>query len=166
VRGLNGGSFASSSKDATARIWTHTGGNSYECARVLEAHEQTIEKGGVPGLHFIAAGRHPTLTAGAIITGGYDRLVMIWDVDGGNSPSLTLIGHQGAVVCFADTVEGDIISGSTDKCARQPLGLITKLLTSPFRAVPSVFGEAPNASKSLKDTSSLFGRSSLCLTAT
>eukprot|EP01122_Echinamoeba_exundans_P005231 TRINITY_DN153_c0_g1_i2.p1 TRINITY_DN153_c0_g1~~TRINITY_DN153_c0_g1_i2.p1 ORF type:complete len:627 (+),score=75.46 TRINITY_DN153_c0_g1_i2:83-1963(+) len=118
VRGLTGGSFVSSSKDATARIWTHTGGNSYECARVLEAHQQTIEKGGVPGLHVIPAGRHPNLTAGAVITGGYDRLVMVWDVEGGNSPSLTLIGHQGAVVCFDDTPEGDLISGSTDNTIR------------------------------------------------
>lgn len=93
----------------------HLGGNQYEATRVLEGHQQTIEKGGVPGVHFVPAGRNPALTAGAIITGGYDRNICIWDAEGGISPAATLFGHQGAVVCFADTLDGDIISGSTDK---------------------------------------------------
>lgn len=84
-------------------------------SKLLTGHEQTRDKGGVYSVYYLRPGVHPHFTAGAILSGGFDRVICVWDIDGGYSPSLTLIGHQGAVTCFTTTHEGDIVSGSTDK---------------------------------------------------
>jgi WD40 repeat protein len=115
VAPFSGNQFASSSKDCTIRIWQPKGGNVYECVKILEGHQQTIDKGGVGTLLWIPAGMHPNFTAGALCSGGYDRQICVWDGEGGLAPALSLIGHNGAVTCLALTQQGYLLSGSADK---------------------------------------------------
>ena len=53
------------------------------------------------------------LPDGRIVSGGYDKVVNVWNMETAE-PDLTLIGHEDAVVCVGHTSEGDIISGSWD----------------------------------------------------
>lgn len=56
---------------------------------------------------------------GWLVTGGMDKLLLLWDLQNPTDPALTLIGHEDsvcAVHCKSST--GQIISASWDKTAR------------------------------------------------
>lgn len=111
------GSFLSSSKDNTVKVWSPDSEvpNGYKVTRTLYGHQDTRERGGVAGLCYIPPGHHSIYVDGAILTGGYDRMVLIWDGEGGEAPSIMLIGHEGAILCVQYLTNGDIVSGSSDK---------------------------------------------------
>ncbi len=55
--------------------------------------------------------------SGSIVTGGYDKSIIVWNSATGES-ELVLLGHEEAVVALALTAAGDIVSGSWDKTVR------------------------------------------------
>jgi phospholipase A-2-activating protein len=55
--------------------------------------------------------------SGSIVTGGYDKSIIVWNGATGES-ELVLMGHEEAVVALAITAGGDIVSGSWDKTIR------------------------------------------------
>ncbi|KAJ5080180.1 phospholipase a2-activating protein [Anaeramoeba ignava] len=114
------GTIVTASRDFTVKLWRKTDKN-YECYKTLTAHEDYVQ-----GLKTVEKGIIPNFPREVIISGSKDKMIYVWDVDVIDStnndqeirPTLTLIGHEGAVVCFDVLSNGDIVSGSWDKTGR------------------------------------------------
>jgi phospholipase A-2-activating protein len=77
---------------------------------------------------------------GSIVTGGYDKSIIVWNGVTGET-ELVLMGHEEAVVTLALTASGDIISGSWDKTIRVwSKGETTAVLRGHNQAVWGVAG--------------------------
>ncbi|KAJ5080179.1 phospholipase a2-activating protein [Anaeramoeba ignava] len=114
------GTIVTASRDFTVKLWRKTDKN-YECYKTLKAHEDYVQ-----GLKTVEKGIIPNFPREVIISGSKDKMIYVWDVDVIDStnndqeirPTLTLIGHEGTVVCFDVLSNGDIVSGSWDKTGR------------------------------------------------
>lgn len=83
--------------------------------KTLKGHEQTRNRGGIACSHYIP----PKTTGfenGAIVTGGYDKVAYIWDLDtDGDKPTQVLRGENGAVLCIDHHSDGRIALGYDSK---------------------------------------------------
>lgn len=106
--------FISTSRDCKAKIWREVAPRTYELVKTLEGHQETRDKGGVACSRFIPIGSK-LFPDGAILTGGYDKILNIWSLDSdGTCPTYSLIGHEGPVLCV-DFDDERIVTGSADK---------------------------------------------------
>lgn len=123
VIGLPNNLFASGSRDGSIRIWMFEsveGVPQYTCINALQGHHRVV--GGISSLQFIPAGvfgdDHPELKDGALVSGAYDKRILIWGRDAWmgitSEPTIELASHTKEVVSLAITAEGDIVSGSAD----------------------------------------------------
>jgi WD40 repeat protein/transcriptional regulator with XRE-family HTH domain len=99
----SGQTLASSSYDATVRLWDV---QTHRCLQVLRGHESVI-----PAITFTPDGQ-------GLVSGSYDRTIRLWDVQTG-AWLKTLEGHTGAVFTLAFDYSGQVLaSGSYDRTVR------------------------------------------------
>ncbi len=151
VRGccaLKSGDVVTTSRDNTVRVWKRDSAegiffvlfwfaapassrffSGWQCRMTMTGHT-----------HFVG----PVVErAGSIVTGGYDKSIIVWNSATGESEQV-LMGHEEAVVALALTAAGDIVSGSWDKTVRVwQHGETAAVLRGHTQAVWGVAG-APN----------------------
>ncbi|CAM9917849.1 unnamed protein product, partial [Discosporangium mesarthrocarpum] len=104
VHGLADGKLASSSQDATAKLWiprSNEGNTSmyYEMGETLADHNHWVT-----ALSSLPGGVLPECPQGGLVTGCLDKLVRIYDHQG--KPQRVLKGHDGGVISFSWTTGG------------------------------------------------------------
>eukprot|EP00898_Chlorokybus_atmophyticus_P001868 jgi/Chlat1/2682/Chrsp18S02992 len=117
VGGEGGEAIATASRDKTVRYWapasTEGGGNRYELKSTFVGHTSFV--GPVAWMPSqLNASRFP---AGALVSGGMDTRVLVWDVVSG-ALAQELAGHELQVSSVAILPNGDIVSASLDKTIR------------------------------------------------
>lgn len=131
VLGLASGRVVTTSRDNCVRIWANEQGQEgWSTLLTLSGHT-----------HFVG----PVIEGpgGTIVTGGYDKMVIVWNAATGESEQM-LLGHEEAVVALGVTSGGDIISGSWDQTIRVwRNGEAVQVLRGHEQAVWGVAG-APN----------------------
>ncbi|KAI8067940.1 WD40-repeat-containing domain protein [Gongronella butleri] len=97
-------------RDKTVRSWQRTGVNRFSPHNVFYGHDQSVNAiAAIP-----ATDAHPT---GLFASGGFDKLIHIYEPFTPSAPVYTLVGHTENVCALAVAENGDIVSGSWDKTA-------------------------------------------------
>lgn len=102
-----GGNIITGSRDATVKIWKENNGV-FEVQNTLAGHSNFVNA-------VVEVQPNATFPEGAIISGGTDSLIIVWDYRNLAEPYYTLIGHSNTVCSLAVDESGNLlISGSYD----------------------------------------------------
>ncbi|KAK7257922.1 hypothetical protein RIF29_32249 [Crotalaria pallida] len=105
--------IATSSRDRTVRLWSLDSSDKrkFECSKILLGHSSFV--GPVAWIS-----PNDEFPQGAIVSGGMDTLVLVWDLNTGEKVH-SLKGHQLQVTGIAVDDNGDIVSSSVDCTLRR-----------------------------------------------
>ncbi|KAF8055486.1 Plaa [Scenedesmus sp. PABB004] len=98
-----------SSRDTTIKIWAEEGPAAFTLLHTLSGHAKYVG-----AVTYAPPGLLPDMPNGAVVSGSFDGVVMVWDAASGAAVH-TLRGHQYQVSGVVVLPNGDIASASIDK---------------------------------------------------
>eukprot|EP01103_Thecamoeba_quadrilineata_P015432 TRINITY_DN487_c0_g1_i1.p1 TRINITY_DN487_c0_g1~~TRINITY_DN487_c0_g1_i1.p1 ORF type:complete len:748 (+),score=126.71 TRINITY_DN487_c0_g1_i1:29-2245(+) len=105
---LDNGKICSASRDNTIRVWDPT--DNYESSTVLHGHQSFLST--------VIPINSPYFAPANLASGGFDKIINLWDTSNPSSPLVTLIGHENVVCALCTTHDGLLVSGSWDRTVR------------------------------------------------